>query len=314
MEATVGIDVSKVSFSVCVLFETSSQVRDFTNDGSGFRKLQSWLRQLGMRSARICLEATNRYWEPLAQFLFEKRHRVSVVNPFRTSAYWKSEHLRAKTDHVDAGMIARFCNAQDPELWQPASKDFVEIRSLVRELEYLKSQYVRLKVRSEHGAGYSISRIMKSMASEIKKLQAHIEDLIKKNSALKKRFRNLQSVPGVGKVTALVVMTEIGDKVNYLDRDQLVAYAGLAPRIFESGTSIRKSKGTSNPGNHRVKRAFFLPVMAAVRVSPVWKQCYDKFIQRGKPKKVALGAIMRKLFITCCGVMKTDTAYAAHLA
>jgi transposase len=311
MEPTVGIDIAKVSFSACVLGEEINEVRDFRNDGSGFRKLQVWLKKLKIASARVCLESTNRYWERLAQFLLDKHHRVSVVNPYRTSSYWKSEHLRAKTDHIDAGMIARFCNAQDPPLWQPPAAEFMELRTLVRELEFLKAERTRFRVRCEHGDGYSLKRVRTNLSKEINRLQRHIMSLVARHRSLQTGYKNLLSIPGIGKATALVMLSEIADKVQILDRDELVSYAGLAPRIFESGTSIRKSKGTCNPGNHRLKRAFYLPAVAAVRVSVPWKERFNRLVERGKPKKVALGAIMRKLFIVCCGVLKTDTAYDA---
>lgn len=313
MEATVGIDISKRTFTACILADRVSEVRDFTNSGTGFRKFQTWLRRLKISSARICMESTNRYWEALAQFLFEKDHRVSVVNPYRTAAYWKSEHLRAKTDHVDAAMIARFCNAQDPPLWQPPRAEIVELRTMVRELEFLKAERSRFRVRCEHGNGYSLKRMLNSLSSEIRRLQIQAIRTVQRQQSLRERYENLLSVPGIGKVTALIMLSELGDKVYVLDRDELVSYAGLAPRIFESGTSIRKSKGTCNSGNRRLKRAFYLPAVAAVRTSEDWRARFNRLVDRGKPKKLALGAIMRKLFIVCCGVLKTDTAYDASL-
>lgn len=313
MEATVGIDIAKATFSACVLTEALAEVRDFSNNRTGFCKFSAWLRKLKIVSARVCMESTNRYWEALAEFLFEKHHRVSVVNAYRTAAYWKSEHLRAKTDRIDAAMLARFCKAQNPVLWRPSSPELRKLRDLVRELEYLKAERVRFKVRLEHGNGYCLKRVVTSLSSEIKRLQAHIVRTVKAHPALAERFRILLTVPGIGRVTALITLSEIGDKIHHLDRDELVAYAGLAPRIFESGTSIRKSNGTSNAGNHRVKRAFYLPAVAAIRFSPYWKAYFNRFVARGKSKKVALGAIMRKLFIVACGVLKTGTAYDAAL-
>ena len=313
MEATVGIDIAKLTFSICVLCEDRSEENAFSNDKAGFRKLNAWLRHLKVAGARVCMESTNSYWEALAEFLYGKSYRVSVVNAYRTNAYWKSEHLRAKTDRIDAAMLARFCNAQDPELWRPPSQQLRQLRELVRELEYLKAERTRLRVRLEHGDGYCLRRVMINISSEIKKLENHVIRSVRKDPVLAKRFKNLQTIPGIGKVTALIMLCEIGDKVNVLDRDELVAYAGLAPRIFESGTSIRKSRGTANPGNHRVKRAFYLPATTAVRCSPLWEAYLNRFIERGKPWKVAIGAIMRKLFIIACGVLKSNTAYDASL-
>lgn len=309
MEATLGIDIAKATFVACLVTQLRSETREFTNNQPGFRKLNLWLKQRQIVSARVCMEYTNRYWEALAEFLFKNNHRVSVVNAYRTAAYWKSEHLRAKTDYVDAAMLARFCTAQTLRLWSPPTAQERQFRALVRELEYLKGERAKLRIRLEHGSGFALRRVAGLLTKEIARLQSHVVKTIRSQPPLLRNFRNLQSIPGVGPVTAMIMLAEIGDKVHQLDSSELAAYAGLAPRIYESGTSVRKNKGTGNAGNHRVKRAFYLPAIAAIRTSPFWKAFLDRFVARGKPKMVAIGAIMRKLFLIACGVLKSQTTY-----
>ncbi|MGZ3505841.1 MAG: IS110 family RNA-guided transposase, partial [Vulcanimicrobiaceae bacterium] len=310
MEAVLGIDISKATFCACAPIGERSNVREFPNNRTGFRKLAMWLKGMKIGSLHACMESTNRYWEALAGFLHEQGHQVSVVNPYRTAAYWKSEHLRAKTDRIDAAMIARFCRSQNPQSWEPPSPQQHELRALVREAECLKAERRRFKTRLEHG-GYSFKRIIGVLSKEIGALEARIIKLIRSDSTLWRHYRNLRTAPGIGKVTAYIMLAEIGPKVHHLDRDELVSYAGLAPRIFESGTSIRRSKGTNNAGNHRVKRALFMPALAAARSSPHWKTLKQQMVKRGKPPKVAIGAIMRKLFVLACGILKSGQPYNA---
>lgn len=309
MEAVLGIDIGKATFSACLLKGTQTHSCDFANMRTGFGQLKRWLGALDVGDVRACMESTNRYWEPLAIFLHQRGHRVSVVNAYRTSAYWKSEHLRAKTDRIDAAVIARFCQSQNPRVWVPPSALERELRACARELDFLKAERRRFRTRMEHGNGYALRRIVSTLSNEIRRLERHLLKTLRADAQLAHAFRNVQTIPGIGKVTAYTMLTEIGSKVQHLDRDELVSYAGLAPRIFESGTSIRKSKGTNKAGNSRVKRAFYLPALAAARTSPQWKALYHRLVGRGKPRKVALGAIMRKLFVAACGVLRSGKPY-----
>jgi transposase len=285
----------------------TSQVRDFSNDACGFRGLREWFKERRIVPVNICMEATNRYWEPLALFLYKQKYAVCVVNPSRTAAFWKSEQLRAKTDHIDAAMLARFCRAQKPYPWKPPTPQERQLRRLVRDLEFLKRERARFKIRLEFG-GRNLQRVVKALSEEIRSVRAQAIKLIRLHSDMSTGYRNLQTIPGVGSVTALIMLAEVSDKVHRLHPNELVAYAGLAPRICESGSSIRKSKGTA-AGNSTLKRAFYLPAVAAIRTSKSWKSFATRFAARGKPKKVAIGAATRKLFVIACGVLKTGTPY-----
>lgn len=309
-----GIDIGKAKFSACALVAGRSNVRDFANTPAGFRKLQQWLQKFEQLEIQACMESTNRYWEALANFLHVRGYGVSVVNPYRTAAYWKSEHLRAKTDRIDAAMIARFCQSQCPPAWTPPSPFERQLRDLVREVECLKAERRRFKTRMEHGPGYALKRILATLDKEVRGLERHITALLGSQPQFAHHYRNLQTVPGIGKVTAYIMLAEIGSKVHHLNAEELVSYAGMAPRIFESGSSIRKSRGTNKIGNSRVKRAFYMPALAATRKPGEWKARKQRLIDRGKPKKVAIGAIMRKLFIVTCGVLKSGRPYNPALS
>jgi transposase len=110
---TLGIDISKLDFHAHLLTEKGEAKKKFANSATGFQQLDAWLRNRRSTQVHACMEATGSYWDALALHLYESGHSVSVVNPARTKAYAQSELLRSKTDTVDAGMIARFCRAQN---------------------------------------------------------------------------------------------------------------------------------------------------------------------------------------------------------
>ena len=117
---TMGIDISKLKFDATLLLEGKKEKhKTFSNDQKGFEEMASWLQSLGAKEVHACLEATGSYGEKLSFFLHHQGFNVSVVNPARIKAYARSEGVRAKTDKVDSGVIARFCKAQSPSLWTP---------------------------------------------------------------------------------------------------------------------------------------------------------------------------------------------------
>jgi transposase len=132
-----GIDVSKRTLDVALIFEGRTLCKQFKNSADGFESLADWLASLQIKQVHACLEATGTYSEAAALFLHEQGHLVSVVNPLRIKGYASANMQRNKTDRLDAQLIASFCLTQKPESWQPPSQAVKHLQSLVRRVEVL---------------------------------------------------------------------------------------------------------------------------------------------------------------------------------
>ena len=146
-EPALGIDISKLKFNACLIkHDGKLKHQVFPNASPGFEQLREWLSRQGVSTVHACLEATGTYSEPLALFLHEAGHGVSLVNPAAVKAFAASRLSRTKTDRVDAELIARFCQAQAPPAWRPPAPEVRELQALVRRLESL----VEMRVMEEN--------------------------------------------------------------------------------------------------------------------------------------------------------------------
>jgi transposase len=173
-----GIDISKNSFNVALLRSDKYKHKKLSNTFDGFNQLSRWLEKHGVKDVHACMESTSVYWEALAEYLYDKGYRVSVVNPARIKGFAQSELIRTKTDKVDASVIARFCRAMDPGLWTPEPKEIRELRSLVRRLEALD------KMRQQE-----VNRLDVSDEVVKKEIRDHINYLSEQIETVKKRIK-----------------------------------------------------------------------------------------------------------------------------
>ena len=146
-----GIDVAKKTFDAALLGGPQTYAGHFSNDKQGFVKLARWLQKRDVQQLHACLEATGRYGEALAHYLYQQGYQVSVVNPMRIKKYAESKLQRTKTDAVDAKLIAEFCAKEKPVLWSPPSEAESELQALVRHVEALKVDRQRERNRQQSG-------------------------------------------------------------------------------------------------------------------------------------------------------------------
>lgn len=234
-EPALGIDIAKLKFNVC-LIQHSGKLRHkvFPNNPPGFEQLREWLLRQSVQRVHACLEATGTYGEALALFLHQAGQRVSVVNPATVKAFAQSRLSRTKTDRVDAELIARFCQAQEPPVWAPPSPEVRELQALVRRLESL----IEMRVMEENrlSSGVTVDSVRQSVEEHLAYLAAQIkrtEELIRKhinsNPTLKQQSELLDSIPGIGEATAALLLSEVTDIKQYRSARQVAAYAGLVP-------------------------------------------------------------------------------------
>ena len=243
-ESFVGIDISKRYFDASVEVSGKFRHHQFPNTERGFEAFGTWCEKWNLNKAQYCMEATGAFWVELATWLYGQGQAVSVVNPACIKRFAQSELKRTKTDQVDAGIIARFCRAMHPSLWQPLPAEVQQLQKLVRrhyDLTKMRQQERnRRSSQSLDGVALeSVERTLNFLEEEIAKLDRQIERLYKKHEELRRKRDLLLSIPGVGEQTANVVLAEVPNPEFFSSAKQLAAYAGLAPKEIRSGDSIR---------------------------------------------------------------------------
>ena len=313
----IGIDISKKTFNTAIYHDEKYDDNQFENNQKGFKAFLTQFETF-KENAYFCLEATGIYGLALATFLIEKNQKVIVENPIRTHAFCEMEMSRNKTDKADARSIARYCNHLyckgdiENRLYHLKEKDIASLQDLVCRLEQLgkiKTQETnRLQVSLNKEAARSIKAIIKVIELECEKIQKTIKTLVKQNESLEKKVKLLTSISGFGDKTAWVFLASVGDITLFSHSGQLTSYAGLNPKIAQSGTSVHHSS-LSKMGNRYFRKALYMPALTSIRHNPLMKDFYQRLIEKGKPKKVALCAVMRKLLVIGYGVLKSGKPF-----
>lgn len=189
----IGIDISKASFDVAVLLSDKKiKTKKISNNKSGFNLLVDWLKTCNVNpeNAHVCMEATGIYYESLADFLYQNQFIISVVNPARIKGFGMSELSRTKNDRADAKLIARFCKAMNPSVWQPIKPEHKELQQLVRRLEDLKNllqiEKNHLEAARSDDVKKSIEFVIELLNKQIEEIINTIDDKINKNPELQK--------------------------------------------------------------------------------------------------------------------------------
>jgi transposase len=319
--AYLGIDISKSTFDVTLLTaDGKPKHKAFSNTEQGFASLEAWCcGQFIAEPSELhaCLEATAKYGDALAHYLHQKGFLVSVVNPAAVGAFARSELSRTKTDKADSARIARFCRAHQPRAWTPPASEIAALSALVRRLETLKQMQQMEQNRLEGAAGpvrESLEAVLATLADQIRKTEQLIREHIHQHCGLKEQADLLQSIPGIGPATTAILLCEIGEVTRFQSARQVVAFAGLCPRLCESGSSVRGRNALSKLGRSRLRKALYFPAMNALRFNPVLHAMQERLKERGKRRMVILGAAMRKLLHLAFGVLKSRKPFDPAIA
>ena len=318
----VGIDVAKRSLRVALLLPTGkSRQRSFENTAAGHGELLAWLQQQQCVQAHACLEATGRYGDAVALALHEAEHQVSVVNPRAVHHFAQSKLRRAKTDPVDALLLAEFCAAMTPALWTPPPSEVRALQALVRRLESVQTMHLmehnRLTSLDQTAANEwltkQIQEHLAQLETALEDTKAAIKNHLETHPALRQQRDLLCSIPGIATLTAARLLAELGDWKLFRGARQVVAFVGLCPHVRQSGES-RYAACLSRQGNGRLRKALYLPALCALRYNPILKEFGQRLRERGKKPMVVVAAAMRKLLHIAFGVLKSGKAFSPDLA
>lgn len=310
-----GIDISKATFDVALLLDGKVKTKKFNNTPKGFPELRQWLASKSICAANVCMEATGGYEASLAEYLYDNGFKVSVVNPARIKGFAISRLSRVKTDKADCELIAYFCEAMKPDLWQPIPKHIQELQQWIRRLDSLIANKTQESNRIKGAAPKVISHIQRHidfLNTEIKDVEQLIANHIKEHKDLEDKNGLLASIPGIGDKTIAIVLAFLSTE-NFDSAKQVVAFVGLNPKPRQSGSSVRGVSRISKTGDADLRKAFYMPAVVSVKYNPIIKDFYHRLINDGKPKMVAIIASMRKLLHIIYGVLKTKTPFNVNI-
>jgi len=320
----VGIDISKAKFDAALLVGERIRHGAFSSTEAGFEQFLAWLARHRPDPAiplHACMEATGNWGLDLAAFLHGRGVRVSVVNPARVKAYGASELARNKTDRLDAALTARFCRAHASSAWVPPAGALRELRELVRRCDALKA--ARAQEMNRRAAGFASPAVAASIKAHIDWLDEQIEAvmgevrrLIASDPALSKNLALVRGVepkgsPGItgfGEVSAVVLRAELPNIGEFTPK-ALAAFAGLSPSEHSSGASVRRPGKISRIGNQRLRSMLYMCALSAKRNNKVLADFVRRMAEAGKPPKVILVAVARKLLVYAHAVIRTQKPF-----
>jgi len=318
--------VSKRHLDACRQTVTGSSSRRFANTPAGHRSLVAWLTSTlreteaparpsaEASSIRVVIEATGRYGLDLALALHRTdRVQVMVANPKAVRHHAKAQMRRTKTDGVDATILADYAQRMPFTPWTPPSREGRQLRAIARRIQALTHDRAREKNRLEaHTASADACEVVTNdIEVNLRHLTRRIDELMRQAlkvisgcTDLAAGAGHLMSVRGIAEKSAILLLGELAVLPSGMSVREWVAHAGLNPAAHESGTSVRAPERISKIGNARIRGALYMPAHVAIQREPSVGAFYQKLLDRGKPKMVAIVAVMRKLLHAIYGMLK----------
>ena len=313
MDKIIGIDISKQTFDVSFLNKNKKwEFFKLSNDKKGFKKLETYLD----KDSIVVMEASGSYYLPLATYFYEKKIAVSVVNPLVIKRFSQMQMNRAKTDKKDAQTIAQYGMLPGIKLWQPQSDVIHKMHQMQTLIDGYKKQLTMLTNQLEaFESSKQVDKTVKTSLEQIrKKLNTEIEKLSKKMKELadenyKETMDLIQSIPGIGPKTAIALIILTNNFENFENYKQLIAYIGLSPRIYQSGTSVNGKGHICKMGNAQIRKMLYLCTWSAKIYNTAVKQMYERLKEKGKPERVIKVAIANKLIKQVFAIVKSKKMY-----
>lgn len=308
-----GLDISKLTIDAVLKEGNSYKHIKIDNNQNGFDLLYFWLKKHQLENLHICMEATGSYYEEIALY-FSNIYLVSVCNPLKIKRYAESVFSRTKNDKQDAKLIADYCETFKPEKWNKPSNESFRLNKLLS----LKNQLISLRTaeknRIQNIKDDFIFRVHQSNIDyfnhQIKEIEAEIEYQINSDELLKQKNKNLQTIKGIGKNASSNILSKLETK-HFKTSKQYIAYLGLCPSEKSSGTSVRGKGSISKLGHRQSRSAYFMPALVAYRYR-IFPDFISRLESKGKPKKVIIVAIMKKLATIAFHVHKSGLAYQSE--
>lgn len=322
-----GIDIAKDTFVAALWHgDTGQELGEFQNTHDGFQQgLQAAEQAIGCPPGEawsLALEPTGGYELALALFAAELDIRVSRPNPKQVREYARSLGRRAKTDRLDALLLARYAAERKLPRWVPLAREVSELESLLerqRELEERLGQERRRQQALSRRPGVAghvpdrLKQVIESLEAALKEVQEAIQGQMAQHPDLQAEAKRLQQVPGVGarNVLWLLVLMRRWDTLTQGQGSAkgVVAFAGLDPQRHESGTSVRGRATISRMGDRRIRPRLYMGALGGIKGDNPLRAFYQRLVKKGKAKKLALVACARKILVWAWAVYRDQTEF-----
>jgi len=310
MDDTIGVDISKPTLDAFRL--RTREHRQFPNDRAGCAALIRWI---GASAVRVVFEPTGPYHRLFEASLVAAGIEAVKVNPRSSRRFAEATGELAKTDRIDAAILARMGAVLDLE-GRPAKTETLHD---LRELGVARQALVKDRIAATNREQIAVNPVikrqlrarLKQIGIQLKEIDYAIATLVGTDPGLSRRRDVLASIPGIGTVTAMAILIEMPE-LGTLDNKQAASLAGLAPMARQSGTWSGRAR--IRGGRRSLRTALYMPALVALRFNPDLKQKYQALKDAGKPSKVAITAIMRKLLVLANALLRDDRKWNAKAA
>jgi len=321
-----GIDVAQNELVVSLgqmSHDTGVEIvafKTFLNNAKGFAALVAWVEKMAIKELKVryVMEATGVYHEKLAYYLSDQEQEVSIVLPNKISNYFRTLDVKTITDKTASQAICRFGLERKLDAWKKPKKIFKDLKQLTRERDQLIADRTVLKnqLHAEKAEAFpnesSIKRITKRIQLINKQeleIRAEIAAIVKTDTELVKKIDTITTIPGVGKLTAVIVLAETNGFELIKNKKQLVSYSGLDVRLKDSGTSVKSKPKISKKGNKHLRKAMHMPALSAMRFNERHKAVFVRLVSKHGIKMKAAVAVQRKILELIYIIYKTDRAF-----
>jgi transposase len=309
-----GLDVSKRTIEVRKLQEGDKRGERFSIENSiaGGQKLLAWLHGIELTDVHVCLEPTGKYSRTIAAFLHDQGIKVSQVNSFTVLHYGRAKGLRNKTDKIDARLLAEYCLKQNPPIWEPPAPAQAELNEVQARLDDVKEMLAAEENRLKSG-GFSevVQKDIQGHIAELqirkKNLEAAARDVLAVDAMLQSNFEIINSIIGIGEASAIALLATIRFE-QFTKPRSVGCFAGLTPQRFQTGVTDRPQH-ISRRGSDALRRRLYFPALVAMEHNPQLREFADRLRAKGKPPKVVIAAVMRKMLVLAATLIRKQQYY-----
>ncbi|RZM24268.1 MAG: IS110 family transposase [Pedobacter sp.] len=326
LKQVAGIDVAQNELVVSlgrIDHELTVDIFDykvFKNNVKGFKELVKWAEKQVKNelSVRYVMEATGVYHEPLAYYLTDNGSEVSIVLPNKISNFFRTLDVNTITDKTASEAIARFGLERKLDMWRKPKKIFRDLKQLTRERDQLIVDRTVLKnqLHAESAEAFpnpgSISRVnkrIKLIDKQELEIKAEIAAIVKQDPELVKKIDLMTTIPGVGKLTAVIVLAETNGFELIKNKKQLVAYSGLDVKLKDSGTSVKGKPRISKKGNRHLRKAMYMPALSAMKHNEQHQVLFVRLVSKHGIKMKAAVAVQRKILELMYSIFKSEKPF-----
>ena len=304
-DVAVGIDVAKAQLDIAV--EPTGTTWTVPRSRGGLRRLQEQLQALQL--TRIVLEASGGYERIVVATLSAASLPVVRVNPRQTRDFARAHGVLAKTDRIDAGLLARFAAEVRPPVRPQPSAVVQDLQDLSRRRRQLVTHRAAEQQRRRHDRAHldlGFDPVAAALTAVLEQVDRQLAALVQAEPTLRARATWLRSIPGIGPVAVATLLAELPE-LGACSRQQVAALVGVAP--FNRDSGAWRGRRSCWGGRAQVRTALYMATLTATRVNPSLRACYQRLIAAGKPAKVALVACMRKLLVLCNALCRQQTTW-----